>query len=94
MVGGSAPFLMKILAGLLVQKDVILRDRGLPQGGELAVLVLFPRADPDIAVNVNRSISLRSSLCHFLFCGGALYIIPHHFQHLIVVMTAALNCIW
>ena len=41
---------LKILAGLLVQKDILLRDGQLPHGDQLPVLVLVTGADPDIAV--------------------------------------------
>ena len=41
---------VEILARLLVHKDVLLRDGHFPKGDQLAVLVLVPGADPDIAV--------------------------------------------
>ena len=41
----------EVLAGLLVQQDVALRHARLPQGDPLAVFILFPGADPDVAVN-------------------------------------------
>ena len=43
---------VKVLAGLLVHKDVLLRNRHFTQCDQLAILVLFPGADPDVAVNI------------------------------------------
>ena len=43
---------LKILAGLLIYKCVLLRHLYFAQGNELPLLVLFPAADPDIAVNL------------------------------------------
>ena len=41
---------VKVLAGLLVHEDILLRDGHFPQSNQLPVLVLLPGADPDIAV--------------------------------------------
>ena len=41
---------VEVLAGLLVHEDILLRDGHLPQGDQLAVLVLLPGTDPDVAV--------------------------------------------
>ena len=44
---------VKILAGLLVDEQVCLRHRHFPERDELAILVLFSGAHPDVAVNHN-----------------------------------------
>ena len=43
---------VEVLAGLLVHKDVLLRNRHFTQCNQLAVFILFPGADTDIAVNI------------------------------------------
>ena len=45
---------VKVFAGLLVQKDVFIWHRHFPQAGELPVLILFPRTDPNIAIRIGR----------------------------------------
>ena len=44
---------VKIFAGLLVDEQVCLRNRHFPESDQLAILVLFSGAHPDVAVNHN-----------------------------------------
>ena len=48
---------VKVLAGLPVRVDVFLRNRPLPQGGQLPVLLLISAADADVSVSHSRDVS-------------------------------------
>ena len=69
----------EVFAGLLVQQDVFFRHPNLPQGDPLAVLVLFPGAYPDIAIDsfsVFHLVSLSGVCVPSAHLGGAFFLSP------------------